>query len=249
MASEQKSLDADFVSSRLPALENLADDIMSQMASLSVQEISTILGISNQLASKARLLAYNFPHKQTGLEALYAFIGEAYKGLDVKSMSDSAIKNACLNLRIFSSVYGILKPDDIIKPYRCEFNKPFLEGNKTPIQILKPKVTIDIVNQIKERKIKDVINLLPGDAEKMADWKIIRAFANVNKIVFQTIDSAGNLKTPIAKRLKELRGIMARTIFELGIESFEDLTKVESEHFAYYPEASKPLLPIFIASE
>ena len=239
--------ESDFLAHK-PIFESQADDIMAYLGSLPTAELAERLGVSLQLAGKAHNLAFEFPHKITGFKALLGFKGEAYRALDVSSIPTDILKSADEKLRIVSSVYGILKPDDIIKPYRCEFNKKVSSDGKTSIQLYKSKITIEFVKYIKEKKINDVINLLPGDADKCFDWKIIRAFTSVHKVVFQTFNSEGKLKTPNTGRLKELRGLMFRTILEEGIDSFQQLKNVNSEHFIYSPEDSKPLLPVFIAS-
>ena len=248
MAAHQSSVSEEDYLENMPAMEEMADSLMLHIDSLSISSIAEILGISNQLAVKAHSFAYDFPHKLAGYKALYAFTGEAFRALDVSSFSHDTLEYAKDNLRLVSSVYGLLKPDDIIKPYRCEFNKPIFPDMKTPIQVFKQKNTIEIVNLIKNDKITDVIDLLPGDADKSFDWKIIRAFSRVHKVCFQTITPDGKLKTPIASRLKELRGKMARLILTQGIGSFNDLCSFSSQDFIYSHADSKPGLPVFISS-
>ena len=248
MASQQGAVSENEFKAHSPLLENIADSLMLHIEKMPVNELAETLGISNSLAVKTYGLAFDFPHKVTGYQALFAFTGEAYRGLDIGSVNPEILERTRQTLKIISSVYGILSPYDIIKPYRCEFNKGIFPDNKTPIQIFKPKVTVALVNYIKEQKITDIIDLLPADADKMIDWKIVRAFSPVHKICFQTIDNQGRLKTPIAKRLKELRGIMYRTILTENIESFQQLTKVDSPHFIFSPADSKPGLPVFISS-
>ena len=249
MASNQSEISPDLFKQHTPVLENIADSIMEYLASLPINEISKNLGISNQLAIKAHNFAYEFPHKVTGIRALKAFIGEAYRALDVNSLPEEVFLNIDDKLKIISSVYGILNPSDIIKPYRSEFNKPISADNNTAIQIFKPKVTIEFVKFIKENKVSEIIDLLPADADKCLDWKIIRAFASVQKICFQVFSNQGKLKTPIASRLKELRGLMARNILANNITSFDLLKSMETEHYVFSPEYSKTGLPVFIASE
>ncbi|MCH5241757.1 MAG: YaaA family protein [Muribaculaceae bacterium] len=247
MSGEQYPITDLEIGSHTPVLEPMADAIMEFLATKSPPEIASKLGISTQLAVKAHTLAYEFPHKLTGYSALKAFIGEAYRALDIQTIPAEKLEKSKDNLRIISSVYGILKPDDIIKPYRFEFNKNLTQDNKTPIQLFKSKNTVDLVNFIKGNKISDIIDLLPGEADKCVDWKIIRAFASVHKICFQIITPEGRLKTPIAKRLKELRGLMYRFILENDVQSFQQLISTESDHFFYSPKDSKPGLPVFIS--
>lgn len=247
MAPLQENItDAEY-SAATPVFESEADRIMANIEALNPPKLAQILGISTQLAVKAHNLAYDFPHKSTGYKAIFGFTGEAFRSLKASSFDKATLETADRNLRFISSIYGWLKPSDIIKPYRCEFNKPVAPDDKTPIQVFKAKNTVALVNLIKENKIKDIINLLPGDAEKCIDWKICRAFAKVHKIVFRQITSEGKLKTPIASRLKELRGLMAREILSRNIENFDNLTRYESSQFIFSPADSKPLLPVFIA--
>ena len=246
MSDRQEPVSPEEFQNHKAVLESTADSIMNYWEGLSPEEIAQRLGVSNSLAIKSKQLAYDFPNKSIGNKAVFSFIGEAYKGLDITSLSEDAFNRCEDGLRIISSVYGILKPSDIIKPYRFEFNKVIGGNFKTSIKTFKSKVTIDLVNYIKSNKVKDIIDLLPGDADKCVDWKIVRAFASVHKICFQTIEDGGKLKTPIARSLKELRGRMCRLILEKNLQSFEDLKNTHSDHFIYSEEFSKPGLPVFI---
>lgn len=246
MLGEQPAVSMEEFSAHKPILEEEAVKIMSFIETKTSSEISEGLGVSQQLGIKVHDLAYDFPHKLTGYKAIYGFTGEAFKGLDAKTLSPEALEKAGKELKFISSVYGILNAEDIIKPYRFEFNKPFTASNKSPIQIFKPKVTIELVKFIKENEVNDIIDLLPGDADKCIDWKIVRAFSKVHKVCFQELTPEGKLKTPIAKTLKEMRGRMARQILTDGIESFKDLISKESDHYMYSEEYSKTGLPVFL---
>ena len=247
MSSSQYLVEESQFAQHTPVLESCADSIMAYIESLSPKDIAERMGVSLQLAVKAHSFAYDFPDKHTGYDALHAFTGEAFKGLDVTTLTGDAIQRANQDLKFISSVYGILNSSDIIKPYRCEFNKMITPDQKTPIQYFKQKVTIELAKYIKANKVTDIIDLLPADADKCVDWKIIRAFTKVQKVVFQEIGPDGKLKTPIAKRLKELRGKMARKILMDGIDTFSELINSESEDFLYSPEHSKSLLPVFLS--
>lgn len=247
MSSNQEPVSEDIFINHRPVFEGTADEIMGKIAQDSTSELSGILGISGALAVKTKKLAYDFADKSTGYKALLGFTGEAYRGLDVSSFSQKNINDAFSRLRIISSVYGLLKPDDIIKPYRCEFSKPICPGAKTPISVFKSKNTIEFVKFLKENKITEVIDLLPGDADKCLDWKIIRAFAKVHKICFQEVKPGGGFKTPIASRLKELRGKMCRDIILNEIPDFQSLTGFHNEDYVFSPEDSKPGLPVFVS--
>ncbi|MCH5225975.1 MAG: YaaA family protein [Muribaculaceae bacterium] len=247
MSANQNEVSEEYYNSNKPILEDIADALMLKMSEMQPSEIAASLAISGQLAVKARNLAYDFPYKQTGYPALEGFTGEAFRSLDISTLSPQALQRAERDLKFISSVYGILDSSSVIKPYRNEFNKALRKDEKSPIQLFKPKVTVELAKYIKENKVQDIINLLPADADKCIDWKILRAFTKVHKVVFQIMQPDGTLKTPIAKRLKELRGLMARDILMNGISTFSELINFESDHFVFSPEHSKPLLPVFLA--
>ena len=247
MSSQEMEVSSELFNNNRPPLEDIADSLMQYVENLTPLQIGDILGISPQLATKAHNYAFEFPNKSSGYKAIHGFTGEAFKALSADTLSSQALENADKNLKIISSVYGILNPSDIVKPYRNEFNKQIFPDDKTPIQVFKPKVTIELVNYIKKNNIKEIINLLPGDADKCIDWKIVRAFTKTYKIQFQSLENTGRLKTPIAKHLKELRGKMARQILMEGISTFQELIQSESEDYIYSPQHSKPMLPIFLA--
>lgn len=246
MLADQSVVSTEEFKNNCPVFEPIAEAEMAHIAGLKASVIAEILGISHALAAKTLSLAYDFPNKSAGYKALFGFTGEAYRGLDANSLSSEAIIRAFSHLRIISSLYGYLKPSDIIKPYRLEFNKPIFSDNTTAIKIFKQKATVEFAKEIKESLTQDVIDLLPGDADKLLDWKILRAFAKVHKIVFKSIQPDGSLKTPLAKTLKEHRGKMARFILENNIESFSQLCSTPSPDFLFSPEDSKPLLPVFM---
>lgn len=246
MSSFQNSVDDITLNANCPVFEEDADAIMSNIEKMTPSDIADVLGISHSLAVKARNLAYDFPHKKTGYKAIFGYTGEAFRGLDATTFLPEDLDRSQICLRFVSSVYGLLKPFDIIKPYRCEFNKPVCPGQISPIGFYRSKNTIEFVKYIKANGINDVIDLLPADADKCLDWKIIRAFAGVHKIRFQQMTAEGKLKTPIASLLKEMRGIMARTVIKGNISSFKDLTAISSDRFVFSPSDSKPGLPVFI---
>lgn len=249
MSTDQIQVCQETFESNKPIFEGLADSLMEHVSTLTPTEVSEILGISNSLASKAISFAYDFPNKTMGYKALFAFTGDAYRGLEASSLNEGSISRSKSQLRIISSAYGILSPENIIKPYRLDFNKPISIQGETPVKTFKSKVTIDLVRYIKDNSFKEIINLLPAEAEACIDWKILRAFSKVYKITFKTIDSDGKLHTPLAKYLKELRGRMARTILQQNIDNFKALTVFDSLHFIYSAADSKPGLPVFIVAQ
>lgn len=104
-----------------PLFEREAEHIMEYLNGLDTGELAERIGISATLAQSMKKKIFEFPNKTTGEVSLKAFTGVVFKSLSPSSLSPDALKAARKNLRIISSLYGWLHPDDIIKPYRLEF--------------------------------------------------------------------------------------------------------------------------------
>ena len=232
-----------------PIFESFADELMLFLAQKSPLEISQLMSISGSLAIKVHKLSYDFPNKSMGYKSYEGFTGEVFKSLDFSTLESEDLKFAQSNIKIISSTYGLLSLTDVIKPYRTEFNKYIIGGKETPIRFYKQKNTIALVNFLKKNGVKEIINLLPSDADATLDWKIIRAYAKMHKIIFKTISSKGELKTPATGRLKELRGLMAREIIKNRILTYNTLIQTTSPNFLFSPLDSKAGLPVFIVEE
>lgn len=248
MTSLQNEIPQEVFLSNTPHFSKDADNIMRYLNSLNTDELASRISISPALASKARALIYDYPNKSTGCDALHAFTGEVFRGLDTPSLKTEDIDFSQSHLMIVSSLYGLVKPKDIIKPYRLDFNADCSpEGGKLN-KFWKSKLTIAFVKHLQQTGEKEVLDLLPGEAAKCLDWKIIRKFAKVIKADFKTIAENGDYKTPYSGKLKELRGKMLRTILTDRIDDFNTLLHIETQSFSADPDSHRPGLPLFVAT-
>ena len=217
--------------SNTPFFEEDADHIASYLRSLPLPLLKEQLSLSESLTKKAALMFYDFPNKTTGIQAIEAFTGEVFRSLDFNSLDKVAKDMAMNKIGFISSLYGYLRPKDIIKPYRLDFNSKIKLEDKSLSRFWKSRITgliIKILNTTGEREILD---LLPGDAYKYIDWKRIPNSVKVLKIDFKTVSDGGELSTPQAGRLKDLRGLLCRHIFKSRINDFDTLLYTETEDF------------------
>lgn len=230
MAPEVEIPSASFAM-HVPAGEEMAGDIMKAFASMPASEVASLTKLPPSLAAKQRLYAYEFPNKTTGNRAVEAFTGVVFKALDFKSLPMKAAEFCNERVGLISSLYGYLNPDDIIKTYRLDFTSRFLvpsDRETTAYAFQKKPVTINLVRMLQEKKLGNILNLLPSDAAKCIDWKLVKNFAKVWKVDFTEASSG---KTPSAGRLKTMRGLLLRQILEEGIEDPEQLKSVVSDHY------------------
>lgn len=212
-----------------PLEEDMADAVMASLRDRSVAELSEELKLSGMLAVKMQKMIYEFPNKSLGLEAIEAYTGVVFKALDYATLTSEAQETCRQDVRIISSLYGWLRPNDIVKPYRLDFtakvNDMALAG------YWRQAVTIQLVRKLQEGGYSEILNLLPGDASKCIDWKLTKRFAKVWKVDFVELLEGGMRKTPTANKLKTMRGELLRQILMEGIQDAATLRHASSERY------------------
>ena len=214
-----------------PSLESLARDIMSGLEAMTVDELAAKVKISVPMARKLRLMIYDFPYKESGAAAIESFTGVVFKAFEYPSLREAEKERANRCIGIISSLYGWLRPDDIIKPYRFDFTNQLAPDGATLAGYLRQGVTDCVISWIENEKDYNVLNLLPGDAARCIDWPRIESRAKVWKAEFQEIQAGGSMKTPNSNRLKTLRGKLLRQIITDSITTPQQLMAVETESY------------------
>lgn len=225
----------------MPSGESQADEIMARVATMSAPEISQMAKLSLPLAAKLAKMAYEFPNKAVGLRAIEAFTGVVFKSFDYSSLSYEEKNLAVNSVRIISSLYGWLRPNDILKPYRFDFTTPIAPGEKALAAFWRKDVTIQLVKHLQASGETSILHLLPGDAAKCIDWKLVKRFARVWKVDFKEPMDGGGWRTPNAGKLKAARGELLRTIIVRGITNPSELLTLSTDNllpldFPDYPD-------------
>lgn len=221
----------DYCSHR-PVFADKADAIMESLRGATAEEIAADAKFSLPLAGKLLTMVYEFPNKSVGAEAINAFTGVVFKAFDYPTLGNEAKAQTCARVRLISSLYGWLRPDDIIKPYRLDFTTPLAPGGLKFSAYWRDAVTSRLLEELREGKHRDIVNLLPGDAARCIDWQQIATEARVWKAEFQEVQPGGKAKTPNSNRLKTLRGRLLRQIVTEGVTSPDRLMTLESANYA-----------------
>lgn len=222
-------VDQEICKSNRPAGEVQASEIMAHVATLSATDIAEVVKVSLPMAAKIARMAYEFPNKSMGLKAIDAYTGVVFKAFDYPSLSEKEKELTADNVVIISSLYGWLKPNDIIKPYRFDFTTPIAPEDKALNTFWRKDVTIELVRFLKDRRETSILNLLPADAAKCIDWKLVKRFAKVWKVDFKEPKDGSGWRTPHAGKLKAFRGQLLRDIITQDIQSPADLLTHTSE--------------------
>lgn len=214
-----------------PEFEALADGIMDSLRDHSIGQLGSEVGITTRLATSLQRMIYEFPNKSVGLRAINAFTGVVFRQLALEDYDIAQQGFLSDNVRIVSSLYGWLHPDDFIKPYRFDFKSRVAPGGESLMKFWKKDVTIALVKELQAKGATETIDLLPSDAAKCVDWKVVKHFAKVYKVDFKTVSDSGELKTPNAGRLKELRGRLLDMMIRERISTAAEVSRLESADF------------------
>ncbi|MDE7180126.1 MAG: YaaA family protein [Muribaculaceae bacterium] len=217
--SELREISPSQLKERTPAGENKAATIMARIAGMPLSELGFLTKLKGKTLLRCHETAIEFPNKLTGLTAIEAYTGVVYKALDYPSLTSQSMNYAQKSLRIISSLYGWLRPENIIKDYRLDYTARVAPEDVSLAAYWKKDVTVSLVNYLKSAGENEILNLLPGDAAKTIDWKLVKNFAKVWKVDFKQLQPGGSFTTPTANRLKQLRGHLLRQILLKGISS------------------------------
>lgn len=245
MASAETDVSREELAECRPQFDGIANAIMDSLRERTPEQLAAEAGITLRLAASLRRMIYEFPNKSTGLRAIEAFTGVVFRQLRLAGYDAAQKKFLQDNVRIVSSLYGWLRPDDIVKPYRFDFKSHVAPLGETLMKYWKKDVTLALAQELRAKGDTVIIDLLPSDAAKCVDWKLIKQFANVYKVDFKMYDGTDVMKTPNAGRLKELRGRLLDLIVRNGISSPADIASMESSDFM--PDPAGPRYPSYLS--
>lgn len=246
----------DFSPSNLPIQSTTPEFIQQslylirQAKQWSAEDISKIMGISKLLGELnfERFQSFStLTTEKNSKPAILAYNGDAYQGLDAKNMSLKALEYSQEHLRIFSGLYGILRPFDLIQPYRLEMGIKLRAGNAPDLyQFWQDIVTQSIENQLNILKTDLIVNLASLEYYKTLDLKKLGV-----RVITPSFYSMQNGKYKIVSFwTKKARGMMTRFIMDHEISNPDDLMGFD-EKYCYKQSGASSMedKPLFISSE
>ncbi|MBD5311312.1 MAG: YaaA family protein [Bacteroides sp.] len=211
MEKQEFGVSTEYYETHKPVGEKEAAEIMERLKDMTLSDISSIIKISNDLAVSLRRMTYEFPNKNMGLRTIEAFTGVVFRNFDYRSLSSSDKEWTTSKVRIISSLYGWLKPEDIIKPYRLDYTSPVSPDDTSLYIYWRERVTTQLISDLQATGENQILNLLPADAAKCVDWKTVKRFAEVWKVDFKEQHGV-TIRSPYTEKLKALRGKLLRNI-------------------------------------
>ena len=210
--------------------------LMKELKKLSPKDISELMKVSNKIAylNHDRFAQWQLPFPEnTTRQALLAFKGEVFNGIDAYSFSQEDMDYAQSHLRMLSGLYGLLRPMDMIMPYRLEMGTKLLGKNyKNLYEFWGHKINKKIQESLEEQKEKVLINLASNEYYKSVKAKDINA--RIITPVFK--EAKGDGYKVIAIFAKKARGLMSRYIIKNRLETPEGLKLFDAAGY-YFNDA------------
>ena len=227
----------------VPLFNDKAIQVNNSIKDLSAPDLSRLMTISPKLSDLNWLRNQDFQKNNSKeKQAIFAFNGDVYDGIDANTISTSNHEKLQSTLRILSGLYGILKPFDKIKPYRLEMGtKISIDGSKNLYDFWKKNVTDSILKEIKEEEI--IINLASNEYFSVIDSSLIN-----NKIITPQFKDFKNGKLKIISfYAKKARGLMTRFLIDNDIQSSSDIENFNSSGYTFsQSETADSTSPVFV---
>ena len=214
-----------------------SEQLVNKLKKFSVKKLEATMHISRELAelNKERYSTWEITLERTEtiVPAAFAFNGEVYKGLDIQSFSNEELIKAQSMIRILSGMYGILKPLDLMYPYRLEMGTKWEISDKAAnlYQFWGEKLTKSLLKETD--KTETIVNLASTEYSKAIQWKKVKQA--VVTPVFKEFKN-GEYKV-VMMYAKHQRGKMTRWILENNPQDAEALKLYQEDGYQF----SEPL--------
>lgn len=232
----------------LPHFRREAAGIALQMAQCTVEELEELLHVNTKIALENYKRYQEFHAEETQqLAALFAYTGIVFKRVSPKSFSAEELLYAQEHLRLTSFCYGLLRPLDLIRPYRLEGDARLPElGGQSVFDYWKPLLTDLFIEEVKA--VGGILcNLASGEMKSLFDWQRVKKEVKVITPEFRVWKN-GKLTTVVIYT-KMCRGEMTRFILQNRLRSPEELEAFSWEGFKHDKCLSRPDTPVFVNGE
>ncbi|MDE0723257.1 MAG: peroxide stress protein YaaA [Alphaproteobacteria bacterium] len=242
LLSPSKTLDYDRVlpahTPTRPEFRDESFELVEVMKKHSVSDIKNLMKLSDNLAELNHARYQGFESlftTENSRAALFAFKGDVYDNMDSVNYTPSQLDFAQKHLRILSGLYGMLRPLDLMQPYRLEMGTKLKnEKGENLYDFWKDTLTEKLNQEIMSLEGGFVLNLASGEYFKAIDVKKLRRpLINVH---FKHIKN-GEMKT-IGLMAKRARGAFADWVIKSGIKREGALSSFKEQGYVFMPDLS-----------
>lgn len=216
-------------------------ELIKTLKKLSQEDISSLMKLSHKLTELnfQRYKEFSIPFNiDNAKQAGYAFQGDVYDGLVFNKLSNEDVEFAQKHLRILSGLYGLLRPLDLIQPYRLEMG--------TRLKNMRGKNLYDFWGEKISKKINNseqdlIINLASNEYYKVVKPKLLKA-----KVISPAFKEYKNGKYSIVMLYaKQARGLMAQFVIKNKLNNADDLKSFNLSGYSYNEKLSSENEPAF----
>jgi cytoplasmic iron level regulating protein YaaA (DUF328/UPF0246 family) len=214
-----------------PSFQKESSLLNMKLKNLSKKKLGDLMKISPALAdlNYERNQSWHQPFSpENSKQAIYAFTGEVFKGIDIKSLAEEKIPLLQSRLRILSGLYGLLKPLDLIQPYRLEMGTKLTIGESNNLyKFWDSSLANSLNDEMQEGDL--LINLASAEYFKAVPRKVLK-----NPMITPIFKEFKNGDYKIVMTYaKRARGLMVRYIIENNINTLEELKRFDTEGYLY----------------
>jgi len=248
--SPSKTLDLStpnqIVKTTKPQFEKETNQLIRVLKKMKPSEIQDLMKISDKLLDEVMPMIKDFDKtypEENSLPSIFMFKGDVYAGLEGRSLDQASLEFANDHLRILSGQYGVLRPFDLMQPYRLEMGTTLeTKQGSNLYDFWGDKITRAINSDLKDLNSDVLLNLASNEYFKSLNSKKLKA--RVIDVDFKE-ERDGKLKF-ISVFAKKARGLMARFVMDEKIEKPEHLKAFDLDGYVYNEEGSKEDSLLFV---
>ncbi len=217
----------------LPRYLDKSAALIKELLKIPPDELAVLMNTSRDIANLTyeRYSKWKTPFNiENARQALFAFYGDVYRSMDPGSFSDEDMDFAQDHLRIISGLYGVLRPYDLIQPYRLEMGTGLSTSQSRNLyDFWSSAVTTSVNEDMRKQKEKVLVNLASREYFMAVDTGKIEG--DLVTPVFK--EYRGDKYKTVGINAKKARGLMSRYIIRKRLEKARDLKLFNEEGYSY----------------
>ena len=229
-----------------PLFIEQATSLVANARKMDPEDIQALMGVSAKIAALNHARFMNWDPAFTlsnAKQSVLAFKGDVYTGLEANTLSAEELAFAQKHLRILSGLYGLLRPLDLMQPYRLEMGLPFENaGGKNLYEFWGDQITETLGKHLKASGSPVLVNLASNEYFKAVKPKLLDA----DVITPQFRDLKNGQYKMISFFAKKARGLMARYIIQEGLTDPARLKRFKGEGYYYSADHSEGNTWVFL---